>query len=143
MNNCIFCKIVSAKIPSKKIYEDDFVLGFLDINPISFCHTILIPKKHFINLEETDEEYLSKILIASKKIVKLLKNNIPEIKGFNYLSNQEKIAGQEISHFHFHIIPKYKENYGFNVISNIDNNSFKNDELIDKIILKNIGSKNE
>lgn len=142
MDSCIFCKIVSGEIPSKKIYEDDFVIAFLDINPMSFCHTILIPKKHFLNLEETDDQYLSKILIASKKIVKFLKNNISEIKGFNYLSNQEKIAGQEINHFHFHIIPKYKEGYGFNVSANIDN-SFKNNELIDKIILKKIGNKDE
>lgn len=142
MDSCIFCKIVSGEIPSKKIYEDDFLIAFLDINPMSFCHTILIPKKHFLNLEETDDQYLSKILIASKKIVKFLKNNIFEIKGFNYLSNQEKIAGQEINHFHFHIIPKYKEGYGFNVSANIDN-SFKNNELIDKIILKKIGNKDE
>ena len=105
MDSCIFCKIVSGEIPSKKIYEDDFLIAFLDINPMSFCHTILIAKKHFLNLEETDDQYLSKILIASKKIVKFLKNNISEIKGFNYLSNQEKIAGQEINHFHFHIFP--------------------------------------
>lgn len=142
MDSCIFCKIVSGEIPSKKIYEDDFLIAFLDINPMSFGHTILIPKKHFLNLEETDDQYLSKILIASKKIVKFLKNNISEIKGFNYLSNQEKIAGQEINHFHFHIIPKYKEDYGFKVTANIDN-SFKNNELIDKIILKKIGSKDE
>ena len=66
MDSCIFCKIVSGEIPSKKIYEDDFLIAFLDINPMSFCHTILIPKKHFLNLEETDDQYLSKILWCKK-----------------------------------------------------------------------------
>ena len=69
MSDCIFCKIVAGEIPAYKIYEDDFVLAFLDIMPVSEGHTLVIPKKHYANLEEISEEELCKIMKVVKKVV--------------------------------------------------------------------------
>ena len=135
MSDCIFCKIISGEIPAKKIYENNLVVAFLDVNPISYGHTLIIPKAHFSNLSECNEEYLSNIIISANKISNLFLKNCSKIEGFNYLSNSGKIAGQIIDHFHFHLIPKYNENSGFNVNSKKDEKSFHEINFLDKIII--------
>ena len=72
--NCIFCKIINGQIPSYKIYEDDIVYAFLDINPDSAGHTLIIPKKHFQDLSDIDDITLNHIM----KISKILKNKLEE-----------------------------------------------------------------
>ncbi|EOA06961.1 Histidine triad protein [Mycoplasma yeatsii 13926] len=115
--DCIFCKIINNEIPSYKIYENDNVFAFLDIQPASEGHCIVIPKKHFKNFSECDDNYLKEVAIAKKQIVQILKDKLNP-QGFNYLSNQEAIAGQSVFHYHEHIIPKYKENEGFILSAN-------------------------
>lgn len=112
MEKCLFCKIINKEIQSKIIYENEYVLCFLDINPISNGHCLVVPKKHFKNLCETDEIYLQHISLALKIIANKLYNSKLKPWGMNYLSNENAIAGQEILHFHFHIIPKYFANEG-------------------------------
>lgn len=111
--SCIFCDIVSKKMPAYVIAENDNALAFLDINPISDGHTVIISKKHYANLRECPEEVLSDMI----KLTKIVANKISDSKlkpwGFNYLSNDQKISGQEIMHIHFHVIPKYGKNEGF------------------------------
>ena len=105
---CIFCKIVSREIPSKIIFENEKILAFLDIFPILKGHTIVIPKDHFKNIEDIDEEYLIDLFRAVKKLSILIHKRL-NIEGYNILQNNFKAAGQEIEHFHIHIIPR-KEN---------------------------------
>jgi len=102
---CIFCKIVAGDIPSYKIYEDENVLAFLDITPINPGHTLVIPKKHFKNLEEIDEDNLDLLMRAVKKVGLILKNKLG-ILGYNVIENNDSVAGQIIPHIHFHIIPR-------------------------------------
>ena len=129
MKDCLFCKIINNEIPSKKIFDNDYVLAFLDINPISAGHILLIPKKHYDNLSTCDELYLKEIIKATKEIAnKLIDLNIG-INGFNYLSNENKIAGQIINHFHLHIIPKYNENQGLIISTNDDKTNIDNNKL--------------
>ena len=107
MDNCIFCKIVNKEIPSKKIYEDDEFLSFLDINPITRGHTLLISKVHFDNLLDVYDETLSSALIVARKIG----NKMIEVlnaTGCNVLINTNPSAGKEVMHFHIHIIPRYE-----------------------------------
>lgn len=118
--NCIFCKIINKEIKSNIIYENEYICAFLDINPISYGHTIVIPKKHFKNLTSANKIYLTKIMHANQIIAKKIKEKLNP-KGFNFLINENLIAGQEIFHLHSHIIPKYVKEEGF--ILNIKRNT--------------------
>lgn len=105
MDNCIFCKIVKGEIPSYTIYEDDEVKVFMDINPIAKGHLLIIPKKHYTNLFDIDDKTL-------RKIDEVIKNLYPKLKeklgaeGLTRMQNNE--LGQEVKHYHMHLIPRYK-----------------------------------
>ncbi|MDR2654202.1 MAG: HIT family protein [Mycoplasmataceae bacterium] len=106
--DCLFCQIISRTIPSKIVYEDDDTLAFLDINPTENGHILIIPKVHFDNFSSTPLNYLNATVRASLAVVALLKKKLnPD--GFNYLSNENEIAGQVINHFHLHIIPRFSK----------------------------------
>lgn len=105
--DCLFCKINNGDIPSYTIYEDEYVRCFLDINPISNGHTLIIPKKHFKDINDIDTKYLSKIHETSKIIVNLLNDRLKP-NGIRIVQNNGIL--QEIKHYHLHIIPSYKNN---------------------------------
>jgi histidine triad (HIT) family protein len=105
MEDCIFCKIVKGEIPSYKIYEDDLVFAFLDINPTSLGHTLIVPKKHNKDIFDIEEEYLKRIILVSKKIAQRMKEVI-DCDGVNIFNNSGSSAGQIIFHCHFHVIPR-------------------------------------
>lgn len=115
MTDCIFCKIVSGDIPSHKILENDHILAFLDIAPVSKGHSLVIPKKHFSNLEDIPDEELCELIKAVKKVGASIKNNL-KVPGYNVSENNDPVAGQIISHIHFHLIPRI-ENDGLELWS--------------------------
>ncbi|MDP3727945.1 MAG: HIT family protein [bacterium] len=103
MLSCVFCKIIQGEIPAQKIYEDSFSLAFLDINPASKGHTLLIPKDHYELLSQMPEnEYLA----FMKTLQKVVKGLMKYTDGVNILQNNGKDAGQLVPHVHFHIIPR-------------------------------------
>jgi histidine triad (HIT) family protein len=104
--------IVKRKIPSKILFENEKILAFLDIYPIFKGHTIVIPKKHFRNLEDIPENDLIEILKVVKDLAILIHNKL-EIDGYNILQNNFEAAGQVIEHFHIHIIPRSKNDGRF------------------------------
>jgi histidine triad (HIT) family protein len=104
---CIFCKIANKEIPSKVIYEDENTLAFLDINPRSKGHTLVIPKEHYETFDEITEDVATNLIKTIKKVVDILKSLNPD--GYNILNNNKPIAGQEVPHVHFHIIPRYND----------------------------------
>lgn len=102
--DCIFCKIINNEISSYKIYENDMVLCFLDINPLSSGHTLIIPKKHFKDISDIDNKYLSSINDATKYVYNLLMSKLgPD--GIRIVQNNG--ICQEIKHYHVHLIPVY------------------------------------
>lgn len=105
--DCLFCKIINGEIPSYTIYEDYYVKCFLDINPISNAHALIIPKKHFIDINDIDNEYLFKINESSKIIVKLINEKFKP-NGFKLVQNNGTL--QDVKHYHLHIIPNYSGN---------------------------------
>jgi len=105
--DCIFCKIVKGEAPAKKVYENEKVLAFLTIGPISRGHLLVIPKKHFENIFDIDEDYLKEIIFATKKISQKLKKNL-KADGVNILHASGKDAQQSVFHFHLHLVPRYK-----------------------------------
>lgn len=103
MDDCIFCKIVKGEIPSYTIYEDDDVKVFMDISPISKGHSLVIPKKHYTNIFDIDKETLSKMDEVIKKLYPRFKKIGAE--GLTRMQNNE--LGQEVKHYHMHLIPRY------------------------------------
>ncbi len=104
MDDCIFCKIIKGEIPSKKVYEDEEVIAFKDINPAAPIHILVIPKKHIATLLDVTEEdsyLISKIFVAINKIAKQI--GIEE-NGFRIIANCGKDSGQEVMHIHFHLL---------------------------------------
>jgi histidine triad (HIT) family protein len=103
--DCIFCKIINGDIPSYTIYEDEYVKCFLDINPIENGHTLIIPKKHFTDMNDIEDEYVLKIHEASKKIAEIVNKKLKS-KGIKLEQNNGFI--QDVKHYHLHLIPKYQ-----------------------------------
>ena len=107
MNECIFCKIIKGELPSKTIYEDDFINIIMNINPCTNGHLLVIPKKHVVNIMDTSNELISHSLdIIREKIFPLLKEKL-HCEGLTIAQNNE--LGQEIKHYHIHLIPRYPE----------------------------------
>ncbi len=102
---CIFCKIAKGEIESFVVYEDDRVIAFLDIRPLSKGHTLIIPKEHYENLLEIPAELAKDLANAIKIVCEKLKRLGAE--GFNIITNVNEVAGQEIMHAHIHVIPRY------------------------------------
>ncbi len=105
--SCIFCKIVKDEKPSHKVYEDDDFLAFLDVNPKSRGHTLLIPKEHYTNIFDIPEELLCDIAKRVKKLSPILKQKL-NADGIRIEHAAGDVAGQVIMHFHVHIIPHYE-----------------------------------
>ncbi|MCM0598615.1 HIT family protein [Periweissella fabalis] len=107
MEDCIFCKIVNGDIPSYKVYEDDDVLGFLDITQVTPGHTLLIPKKHVTNIFEYDTDLATKVFTKLPELARAIKAINSDIKGLNIINNNGQIAYQSVFHSHIHLIPRY------------------------------------
>lgn len=110
---CIFCKIIKGEIPCFKIYEDNDVLAFLDINPDSDGHTLIIPKKHFADLDDIDLNTLSKINEAAKHIKNILENKL-KCDGISLLQNNGCV--QDVKHYHLHLKPNYKNKQSIEIL---------------------------
>lgn len=102
---CIFCKIASGQILSTKVYEDETVLAFLDIGPVSDGHTLVIPKEHYGKLHECPVDVLAAVCATAARLAKAAADAM-EAEGYNVLCNNGRAAGQIVEHLHFHIIPR-------------------------------------
>ena len=121
-SNCIFCKIANGEIPSYTIYEDDKFRAIFDLGPATKGHAIILPKEHFRNIFDLDENYTKEALVVAQKIACAMKE-VLKCDGLNILQNNEEVSGQTVFHFHIHLIPRYK-NDGADI-------SYKNDALDD------------
>lgn len=101
MNNCIFCKIVKGEIPSNKVFENKNFLVFLDIKPVSSGHLLIIPKKHVVWMQEADDKTIGDIFKLTKKMMIALK------KGLKCDYIQVAVVGNEVPHFHIHLMPRF------------------------------------
>ena len=104
--NCIFCKIANGEIPAATLYEDEDFRVILDLGPASKGHALILPKEHYANLYELDDEVASKVLVLAKKMIKKL-TDVLGCDGYNLVQNNGEVAGQTVHHFHMHLIPRY------------------------------------
>ena len=103
-DNCIFCKIIKGEIPSTKVYEDELVCAFNDINPAAKIHILVIPKKHINSLKELTEDDEKYVWAIHKAINKIAKEQGFAESGYRVVVNCGKDAGQEVMHIHYHIL---------------------------------------
>ena len=103
--NCIFCKIAAGDIPSHRLYEDDRVFAFLDIGPLSVGHCLVIPKAHYRTIDQMPDV----LAAACMSVIPRLSRAVVAatgVAGWNVLQNNGEVAGQEVDHVHFHLIPR-------------------------------------
>ena len=133
MENCIFCKIAKKEIPGKIIYEDDICLAFLDLSQTTDGHTLVIPKMHYKNILEVDDDILAHMLKITKKLANIIITNL-DAKGINILTNANEIAGQTVMHFHIHIIPRYDQTDKIEINFTDRSNDVDLDDILAKIV---------
>lgn len=106
--DCLFCKIVAGDIPSQRIDEDEHTVAFLDINPWTRGHSLVIPRNHSRNLYEIPDEDIAQVTQAAKRLALRLKERLG-CDGVNLLNSCEPAAWQTVFHFHVHVIPRYED----------------------------------
>jgi len=106
MSDCIFCKIVAGEIPSAKVYEDEHCYAFLDIGPLSWGHTLVIPKKHVERITEMSADEVARLMTVIPKLAKAV-IEASDAEGLNVLQNNGPVAGQAVPHLHVHLIPRH------------------------------------
>lgn len=107
-DNCIFCKLANGDIPTNTIYEDDDFRVILDNGPATKGHALILPKNHFKNLYEIDDDTAAKVLPLAKKMAAAMTEKLG-CDGFNVVQNNNEVAGQTVFHFHVHLIPRYND----------------------------------
>lgn len=108
--NCVFCKIAGGEIPSTTLYEDEDFRVILDLGPATKGHALLLPKEHYRDLFELDDEIAAKVLVKAKRIAGRMKKALGA-DGFNLVQNNGEAAGQTVFHFHMHLIPRYRDDH--------------------------------
>ena len=131
MENCVFCKIVGGEFSSRKIYEDDYTLAFLDISKDVDGHILVVPKKHVKNVLDADKETLSRVMETVKKVSNHLVENCG-YDGVNLLNASDESAGQTVFHLHIHIIPRKKSD-GLDCFPKLPGARFELDEMLEKL----------
>ncbi len=104
--DCIFCKIINGEIPSNIVYEDDVVSVFLDVNPQADGHSLIVPKKHYNNVLDCDDQTLSHVQEVVKKLYPIYRDRLG-CEGLTLIQNND--YGQEVKHYHMHLIPRYAD----------------------------------
>jgi len=111
LENCIFCKIINGEIPSTKVYEDDKVIAFNDINPVAPIHILVIPKEHYESIIDIKDEDMDIISHIHKVIKNLAQQKEFDKTGFRIINNCGEDGCQEVKHIHFHILAGKKLNW--------------------------------
>jgi histidine triad (HIT) family protein len=112
--NCIFCKIANGEIPSNTIYEDDLFRVILDNGPATRGHALILPKQHYADLYEIDEDTAAAAMKLARKMALIMREKLG-CDGLNVVQNNGATAGQTVRHFHVHLIPRY-ENDGQRIL---------------------------
>ena len=128
--DCIFCKIISKDVPAKILYEDEYSISFLDAFPVAKGHTLVIPKKHFAQIQDMSSDINQKLFDTVHKMI----TKIDSVMGSTLvLIHNGKDSGQEIIHVHVHLIPRGIDDSGDNIESMFKNKIKLTDDEIDDL----------
>lgn len=108
MSDCIFCKIIAGEIPCWKLYDDEHVLAFLDIGPLCEGHCLIIPKKHYVTIDQMPAAEAAACMAVVPKLSEAVVA-ATGAAGWNVLQNNHQVAGQAVDHVHIHIIPRNED----------------------------------
>lgn len=125
--NCIFCKIIKGEIPCHKVFENKNFLVFLDIKPVDHGHLLIIPKKHFVWMQEADDKTIADIFKLTKKMMLSLKQGLK----CDYV--KVHVIGNEVPHFHIHLVPSYNKD-GFSTFPRKEYKDVEAENVLKKII---------
>ena len=104
--DCIFCKVLAGELPSEKVYEDDYAIGVMDINPWTRGHAVVFPRTHAADLFEIEDDELQCVAVAAKRVAAKMRDTLG-CDGVNLLQSNGRAAWQTIFHLHVHVIPRY------------------------------------
>lgn len=107
---CIFCNIVKQSSDAEIVFENENIIAFLDIAPVNYGHTLVIPKKHFDNFLTVPNDVMQELINATQFLAGAVKRSV-NADGFHIISNNGDSAGQSVYHFHFHIIPRFNSDF--------------------------------
>lgn len=130
-DNCVFCKIVRGELPSNKVYEDDDTLAFLDIHPVNPGHTLVIPKKHVVDIFDIDEDLWGSVMRTAKRVAHALEKALDPV-GINLGMNNRAGAGQDVFHAHIHVMPRRAQD-GHQLWKVTEGSSGDNKDIAEKI----------
>ena len=108
MSGCTFCDILSGKLPSSVVFQDDVCCAFMDIQPINPGHVLVIPNRHAAYLAELDEETGAHMFNVAQRVAKAIRESGLRCEGINLFLADGQAAGQDVSHVHLHVFPRYK-----------------------------------
>ena len=106
--DCIFCGIVAGEMPAQKVDEDEHTVSFMDLNPWTRGHALVIPRRHTPNLYEIDDDDLRHTAVAARRLARRMRERLG-CDGINLLNAAEPAAWQTVFHFHLHVIPRYDD----------------------------------
>ena len=107
-DDCIFCKLANGVFPTNTIYEDESFRVILDLGPATKGHALILPKNHYANIYEIPEDVAGDVMKLAKKMATHMTEKL-NCDGFNLVQNNGEAAGQTVFHFHYHLIPRYKD----------------------------------
>lgn len=132
METTIFEKIIAGEVPAEIVYEDDRILAFLDITPVNVGHTLIVPKKKFVNIFDADPEVIAHMARTAHHIACALKE-VTSCDGVNILMNNGAAAGQEVLHAHMHVIPRLIDDHAYQPVHNIPYDAHEGKEVAEKL----------
>lgn len=104
---CIFCQLIAGDFPAEVVYEDDKVFAFMDINPVAAGHVLLVPKRHYETLDQMPADVSADLARMLPSLVRCVKD-VTGAEGINVLQNNGEVAGQQVAHVHYHVIPRVR-----------------------------------
>lgn len=125
--SCIFCKIINGEVEGSFVYKDEFCSAFLDIHPINPGHVLVVPNEHVEELDQLSDVQTSKLFVAARNIYRALKASDIRMDGANIFLSNGEAAGQEVSHCHIHVVPRFRgdgQRTGFKHSSGIPREQF-------------------
>ena len=105
---CVFCKIVNRQLPAEVLFESDRVLSILDIHPINYGHALVMPKLHYVDFLSVQSSDLQEVTHVTQLVAQALVKTL-DLEGFNIFSNNGRVAGQSVFHFHMHVTPRHHD----------------------------------
>jgi len=132
--DCVFCRIIAGELPASIVFRDDAAIAFMDINPVTAGHLLVVPLRHFAHLSDMDEETGAHLFRVAMRLQDAIRSSGIRCEGINYFLADGEAAGQEVFHVHLHVFPRYKDDgFGIEADWSVKPSSAELDDLAGRI----------